>query len=209
MDMKKYSSISDDELITMMHDGDGEVVDYLMEKYKDLVRSCAGSMFILGGDSQDLLQEGMIGLLKAVREYDCGRDAGFRTFANLCIRRQIYTAVRASGRQKHAPLNSYISLYSTENENGEQNGLQLGDVLQAAKSSEPEAVVLENEINETIASAIEESLSPLEKEVLDLYVTGLSYTEIAHILGRDEKSTDNALQRIRSKLKKYIRAAEV
>lgn len=201
---KKYDDMTDDELITLMHDGESEVVDYLMEKYKGLVRSLAGSMFILGGDTQDLVQEGMIGLFKAIREYDCGRDALFRTFANLCISRQIYSAVRASGRQKHAPLNTYVSLYSTENENGEREGVQLGDILRADSDTEPETVVLEHEKTEAIAAAIDEALSPLEREVLDLYVTGLSYTEIAKILGRDGKSTDNALQRIRNKLKKCI-----
>ena len=201
---KKYEDMTDDELVTLMHDGESEVVDYLMEKYKGLVRSLAGSMFILGGDTQDLVQEGMIGLFKAIREYDCGRDAGFRTFANLCISRQIYSAVRASGRQKHAPLNSYVSLYSTENENGEKGELQLGDTLMADRGTEPEAVVLEHEKALSISEAIDSELSPLEREVLDLYVTGLSYTEIAKILGRDEKSTDNALQRIRNKLKKHI-----
>lgn len=203
--MKKYDGMTDDELITLMHDGEEDIVDYLMEKYKGLVRSCAGSMFILGGDTQDLIQEGMIGLFKAVRDYDCGRDAGFRTFADLCISRQIYSAVRASGRQKHAPLNSYVSLYSTQTENGEKSELQLGDILRADIDTEPEEVILEHEKEEDIAAAIDEALSPLEREVLDLYVTGLSYTEIAKILGRDDKSTDNALQRIRSKLKKCLR----
>ncbi len=205
MDTKKYAQKTDDELITMMHDGDEAVIDHLMEKYKNLVRSLAGSMYILGGDSQDLIQEGMIGLFKAIREYDCGRDASFQTFASLCISRQMYSAVRASGRLKHAPLNSYVSLYTTENDEKTDRAISLSEILPADSDSEPEAVILEHEKSEEIANAIEESLSQLEREVLDLYMTGLSYTEIARILGRDEKSTDNALQRIRTKLRAYLK----
>ncbi len=202
---KKYETMTDDELITEFRDGSGEVVDYLMEKYKDLVRSLAGSMYILGGDTQDLIQEGMIGLFKAVREYDCGRDASFRTFAQLCVSRQIYSAVKASGRKKHMPLNSYISLYSQMNESeNPDKAVSLEDILTAAPETEPESIVLEHEKNEEISEAIERSLSPLEKSVLDLYMTGMSYTEIAKVLGRDEKSTDNTLQRIRSKLRNCL-----
>ncbi len=202
---KRYAGMTDEELITIFRDGDGDVVDYLMEKYKDLVRKLAGSMYILGGDTQDLVQEGMIGLFRAVREYDSGRDASFKTFAGLCISRQIYSAVKASGRKKHMPLNSYISLYTRKSESEEgQACSSLEETLMADHDFEPEAIVLEHEKSEELTETIEKDLSPLEKSVLDLYITGMSYTEIARVLGRDEKSTDNALQRIRSKLKKYI-----
>ncbi|MCR5488075.1 MAG: sigma-70 family RNA polymerase sigma factor [Lachnospiraceae bacterium] len=202
---KRYAGMSDEELITEFRDGDGDVIDYLMEKYKDLVRKQAGSMYILGGDTQDLIQEGMIGLFKAVREYDSGRDASFSTFARLCVSRQIYSAVKASGRKKHMPLNSYISLYSNarETEDGKKE-MPLGEMLMAGHEMEPESIVLEQERKEELAETIEKDLSPLERSVLDLYITGMTYTEIAQVLGRDEKSTDNALQRIRGKLRKYV-----
>jgi RNA polymerase sporulation-specific sigma factor len=171
-----------------------------MEKYKNLVRSKVKSMYILGADTEDLIQEGMIGLFKAIRDYDLGRDASFHTFADLCISRQMYTAVRASGRKKHAPLNSYISLYS----NGAEDDAQLLNALTSSTEWNPESLFIDRENIQDLERAIEEQLSSMEKEVLDLYMTGMSYTKIAKVLGRDEKSTDNALQRIRGKLKKYF-----
>ncbi len=203
--MKDYLSLSDEELIIEYRDGDKKAVDHLMEKYKDMVRNLAGSMYILGGETQDLIQEGMIGLFEAVREYDSGRDASFKTFAHLCVSRKMYSAVRLSGRKKHMMLNSYISIYNEgrENENAE-SVVSLGETLAADKDLEPESIILNQEKAEEISEAIDRELSPLEKSVMDLYMTGMSYTEIAKVLGRDEKSTDNALQRIRSKLKKYL-----
>lgn len=199
---KDYSSCTDEELILQLRDGEYAITDFIMEKYKNLVRSKAKSMFILGADNDDLIQEGMIGLFKAIRDYDCGRDASFYTFAELCISRQMYTAVRASGRQKHTPLNSYISLYANNIDGDESTPLL--DALASTKELNPEEVLIGKENAHDIEQAIEENLSPLEKEVLDLHLTGMSYTQIARVLGRDEKSTDNALQRIRSKLKKHI-----
>ncbi len=199
---KDYALYSDEELIMQLRDGDDAITDFIMEKYKNLVRSKAKSMYILGADNEDLIQEGMIGLFKAIRDYDCGRDASFYTFAELCISRQMYTAVRASGRQKHAPLNSYISLYANNSE--EDDSAPLMDALASTSELNPEEVLIDKENAHDMELAIEESLSPLEKEVLDLHLTGMTYTQIAKVLGRDEKSTDNALQRIRTKLKKHI-----
>ena len=203
--MRNYENLSDEELITEYRDGDEKIVDYLMEKYKELVRSLAGSMYILGGDTEDLIQEGMIGLFKAIREYDSGRDASFKTFAHLCVSRQIYSAVKLSGRKKHMPLNTYVSFY-IEGREGEstERPVSLGETLMADKELEPESIILNQEKAEELAEAIEKELSPLEKSVLDLHMTGMSYTETARILGRDEKSTDNALQRVRAKLKKFV-----
>ena len=203
--MVNYDTLSDEELITLYRDGETETADYLMVKYKELVRTLAGSMYILGGDTEDLIQEGMIGLFKAIREYDSGRDASFKTFARLCISRQIYSAVKLSGRKKHMPLNTYVSFYYSASDSSDPDrAVPLGETLVANKELEPESIILNQEKAEEISRAIENELSALEKSVLELYMTGMGYTEIARVLGRDEKSTDNALQRIRLKLKKYL-----
>ncbi len=205
MNSDKYEELSDIELIMRSRDGDGEVADYLMEKYKDLVRSKARSMFILGADNDDLIQEGMIGLFKAVRDYDAGRDASFYTFAELCISRQIYTAVQASRRQKHIPLNNYISLYGNVSDDELDDDKYLIDSLSSSGSLSPEEMIIDRENVEGLEQKIEESLSSFEKQVLDLYVTGMSYVQIARVLGKDEKSTDNALSRLKGKIKKILK----
>ena len=205
MNADKYEGLSDVELIMRSRDGHSDVTDYLMEKYKDLVRSKARSMFILGADNDDLIQEGMIGLFKAVRDYDSGRDASFYTFAELCISRQIYTAVQASRRKKHIPLNNYISLYGNVSDDPADADKYLIDALQPDGDLSPEELVIDRENVHSLEQRIEESLSPFEKQVLDLYMTGMSYVKIAAVLGKDEKSTDNALQRLKSKIKKIIK----
>ena len=204
MQTEKYEGLSDIELIMRSRDGHSDVTDYLMEKYKDLVRSKARSMFILGADNDDLIQEGMIGLFKAVRDYDAGRDASFYTFAELCISRQIYTAVQASRRQKHIPLNNYISLYGNVSDNPDDDEKYLIDAIQPDGDLSPEELVIDRENVEQLEQRIEESLSAFEKQVLDLYITGMSYVQIARVLGKDEKSTDNALQRLKTKIKRII-----
>lgn len=206
MKANEYELYSDEELIDRIRDGEKDIADYLIDKYKNLVRKKAKSMFILGADKDDLIQEGMIGLFKAIRDYDAGRDASFLTFADLCVSRQMYTAVQASGREKHAPLNSYISLYAdlSEQSDGKEQG-ELIQVLAAKEESNPEKIVIDKENLEMIEAVIEKELSSFEKQVLDLYVTGMSYTEIAKVLGRDEKSTDNALQRLKAKIKRAVK----
>lgn len=202
---KNYKSYSDEELILMQREGEEQITDYIMDKYKNLVRSKAKSMYILGADREDLIQEGMIGLFKAVRDYDSGRDASFFTFADLCVSRQMYTAVQAAGRQKHAPLNTYISLYANSPdhiEKGEERELIHSLISQSERS--PEEVIIDKENVELLEKTIDKELSDFEKQVLDLYLTGMKYGQIAKVLGKDEKSTDNALQRIKSKLKKAI-----
>lgn len=202
---EKEKEISDEELILCYRDGEEGIIDYLMDKYKNLVRKKAGSMYILGGDRDDLIQEGMIGLFKAVRDYDAGRDVSFFTFADLCISRQMYTAVQASTRQKHFPLNTYISLYGRSiNSEQEREGEELLEALADDERKDPEVMFLEQERVEWIEATIAKELSPFEKQVLDLHITGMTYTEIAKVLGRDEKSTDNALQRIRTKLRRVL-----
>ena len=202
-----FNQYSDEELILRLRDGEENITDYIMEKYKNLVKSKAKSMYILGADSDDLIQEGMIGLFKAIRDYDSGRDASFFTFADLCISRQMYTAVQASGRQKHAPLNTYISLYSHVSSPGEHGNeeAELLSILASKAELSPEEMLIDRENVENLEKTIERELSHFEKQVLDLYITGMSYVQIAKVLGKDEKSTDNALQRIKGKLRKAIK----
>ena len=204
---EEYQQYSDEELMMHLRDGEDGIIDFIMNKYKNLVRSKAKSMYILGADGDDLIQEGMIGLFKAIRDFDCGRDASFFTFADLCISRQMYTAVQASRRQKHIPLNTYISLYATASKDDDRNeeDMALVNILALKSDQSPEEMVIDKENVEQLEKTIEKELSVLEKQVLDLYLTGMSYTQIAKVLGRDEKSTDNALQRIKNKLKKALR----
>lgn len=204
-----YDGITDEELIDRQRSGERQITDYIMDKYKNLVRKKAKSMYILGADNDDLIQEGMIGLFKAVRDYDAGRDASFYTFADLCISRQMYNAVQASRREKHAPLNTYISLYAdmTETEggqNGNGSGMKLLNTIASAVETNPEQLMIDRENVADIEAMIEKELSSFEKQVLDLYLTGMSYSQIARVLSRDEKSTDNALQRLKSKLRKAV-----
>ncbi len=199
----RYDSMTDEELITAMHDGEAEVADYLCNKYKELVRRNAKSMYILGAEPEDLIQEGMIGLFKAVRDFDPGRDASFTTFANLCVSRQMYKAIQSAGRQKNIPLNTYISLYEgSEDENGDKIS-PISEIL-ADDSPGPEQELIDRENLENLVRRIVEGLSDFENQVLDLHLTGMNYVQIAKVLGRDEKSTDNALQRIKSKIKKMV-----
>ncbi len=200
--MPDFEQAADEELIVRLRDGEKQITDYIMEKYKNLVRSKAGSMYILGADRDDLIQEGMIGLFKAIRDYDSGRDASFFTFAELCISRQMYSAVQAAGRMKHIPLNTYISLYGNGTEHGEEEDGILS--ILADHGLNPEDFVIDRENVELLEKKMEQELSGFEKQVLDLYITGMSYSQIARVLGRDEKSTDNALQRVKGKIKKMI-----
>ena len=199
-----YETSKDEELILRIRDGEEKITDYIMEKYKNLVRSKAGSMYILGTDREDLIQEGMIGLFKAIRDYDIGRDASFATFADLCVARQMYTAVQAAGRKKHAPLNSYVSLYAGNGSDKTEEEKELLDSLVSRDEQNPEELLIDRENVERIEKAIESELSSFERQVLDLYLTGMKYTEIARVLGKDDKSTDNALQRCRSKIRKAL-----
>lgn len=202
---KSYDDAADEELIDLLKEGESSITDYIMDKYKYLVRSKAQSMYILGADSEDLIQEGMIGLFKAIRDYDCGRDASFHTFADLCVSRQMYKAVQAAKRQKHIPLNTYISLYgSFQEQNGEEGG-NLADFLFSRTELNPEDMFIDKESAQDLEKRIEQELSAFENQVLDLYMTGMGYAQIAKVLGRDEKSTDNALQRVKTKIKKVVR----
>lgn len=201
-----YEQYTDDELIDRLRRGQESIMDYICDKYKNLVRSKAKSMFILGADNEDLIQEGMIGLFKAVRDYDMGRDASFYTFAELCISRQMYTAVQASKRQKHQPLNTYVSLDGAKSaaSGDEEEEVRLSELLADKVELSPEELFLDKERVAYLEKAIVEELSDFERQVLDLYLTGMSYGQIAKVLGRDEKATDNALQRLKAKIRKML-----
>lgn len=198
-----YSDYTDEELIQMMRDGEREIADYLCDKYKNLARSKAKSMYILGAEREDLIQEGMIGLFKAVRDYDAGRDASFATFANLCISRQIYKAVEAAGRDKNKPLNESKSLDSEQGDDGD-SGLKLMDTLVSTLELNPEEILIDKESVEELQSKILMELSSLEVQIYNLKLTGMGLSEIASVLGREKKSVDNALQRIHAKIKKVV-----
>ena len=203
--MYDYSNCTDEELILRLRDGEEAIMDYIMNKYKNLVRKYARNMYILGAEAQDLIQEGMIGLFRAIKDYDSGRDASFFTFADLCISRKMYNAIEASKREKHTPLNNYISLYADNDEDNKDGKSGFIDLLSAGEISNPENLLIDKENVKQIEEIVEQELSVFEKQVFDLYITGMKYVQIAKVLGRDEKSTDNALQRIKSKLKKAMK----
>lgn len=197
--MNNYEKMTDEQLVQLAREGDNKVVDYIMEKYKNFVKNKAHAMYILGGDTDDLIQEGMIGLFKAVRDYREDKEASFLTFADLCISRQIYNAVSASKRKKHIPLNTYISLYSDISDDENENTTLINNIYMS-NSLNPEDMIIDKENEGIIEETIDESLSSFEKEVLDLYIAGVAYSQIAAILERTPKSVDNAIQRIRAKL---------
>ena len=198
--MHRYENISDEELISRLREGEEDIIDFLIEKYKGLVKKKAKSMYLLGADHDDLLQEGMIGLFKAVRDYDFGRDAGFYTFAELCITRQLYTAVQASQRKKHSFLNGYVSLYEKQGDS-EENQPELMQILRS-DAKDPEEITIDKENVEQFEAAIEQETSDFEKQVMELLLIGMSYTEIARVLGKTDKAIDNAIQRIKAKVRK-------
>lgn len=202
--MSEYENMTDEQLIRKLREGDHAITDYLMEKYKGMVRKEAKAMYLLGGENDDLIQEGMIGLFKAVQDYDTGQDASFYSFARLCVRRQLYSAIEASRRKKHSPLNSYISIYEKENaEEGE--GAKLMDTIEAGRESDPEQAFLSKDNARRIEEELEESLSDLERRVLYLHLLGTDYRTIARLLDKSPKTVDNAIQRIKAKTEKILR----
>ena len=199
--MGRYDQYSDEELIVRLREGETEISDYLMEKYKEFVRKKARAMFLIGGETDDLIQEGMIGLFKAIQNYQADKETSFRTFASLCIDRQLYSAVQNSNRQKHQPLNSYVSLNRPLYE--EEYEMTLLDVLgENEKVVNPEEIMINREQYEDTERKLSKLLSDFEKKVLNYYLEGKSYQEIGEILKRDSKSIDNALQRIKRKIEK-------
>ncbi len=200
-EVTKYAEEVDLPFINAAQAGDNEAVEYLINKYKNFVRAKARSYFLIGADREDIIQEGMIGLYKAIRDYQDDRSS-FRAFAEICITRQIITAIKMATRQKHMPLNSYVSLNKPVYE--EDSERTLLDMLSGKKISDPEELLINGEEFTAIESNLGEILSTLEKRVLSYYLEGKSYQEIAEELKRHSKSIDNALQRIKRKLESYL-----
>lgn len=190
---------TDEQLVTLVREGHDYALDYLMNKYKKLVEKKSKSYFLMGAGREDIIQEGMIGLFKAVRDYDHDNTASFFSFADLCITRQIITAVKASTRQKHMPLNTYVSLNKPVFEE-DSDKTALLDLMPSKKILDPEALLIGEESLHVIEDELEDKLSKFEKLVLKYYVEGIGYVEIAEILKKPVKSIDNALQRIKKKL---------
>ena len=196
--------MTDEQLLCDYKNGNQEIMDYLMVKYKSMVRKKARAMYLLGGENEDLIQEGMIGLIKAVRDFDVTQKTSFSSFAELCVSRQMYSAIEASNRKKHLPLNSYVSLYEDSEEVGEGRSLPLIDTIESSKENDPEVLYFGKEYTEAFAEQLKELLSPLENHVLYLHLMGTDYRTIAELLGKSPKSVDNALQRIRTKAQKIL-----
>lgn len=192
-----YLNYTDEELAARAKT-DRAAADFLLNKYKNMVRSRAKAYFLAGGDNDDLVQEGMIGLFNAVRDYNPDKEASFSSFAELCVRRQIFTAIKTAGRQKHIPLNTYVSLNKPIDD--EQPDITLSDTIAGPVLSDPETLYIRNENLRAVEAEIDEKLTDLEKRVLILHLQGMSYSEISEIIDKPAKSIDNALQRIKKKL---------
>ncbi len=197
--MADYESMTDEELIRRLRGGEDAVTDFLMEKYKNLVRREANAMYLIGGENEDLIQEGMIGLFKAIRDFDLDRETSFASFATLCIRRQMYSAVEAASRKKHGPLNSYVSL----DEQGDGESAMI-DNMEAGGDSNPEDLLISQEYASIIEDRLKEKLSDLENRVLYLHLEGTDYKTIAKLLDKSPKTIDNALQRIKAKTSQIL-----
>lgn len=204
--MKNYEALSDEDLLSLHRAGDARAEEALYARYKQIVRSKARTYFLIGADREDIIQEGMIGLYKAVVDYQFDKNTSFRSFAELCITRQIISAIKAATRKKHVPLNTYISFnrpaYESENER------PLIDVLTSTRISDPEEVLIGRENYAAVADSIEHSLSRLERDTLGLYLYGYSYQQIADHLQVTSKSVDNAIQRVKKKLEARLKEME-
>jgi len=198
-----FDNMPDEDIVELAQESDGAALEYLLNKYKNFVRTKARSYFLIGADHEDIVQEGMIGLYKAIRDYRRDKLKSFRAFAELCITRQIITAIKTATRQKHIPLNNYVSLNRPIYD--EDSDRTLLDVITEEVPSNPEEMLIDREDLSVIEGRIGQMLSDLEKQVLVRYMEGKSYVEIGEEMGRHVKSIDNALQRIKRKLLKYLK----
>jgi len=201
--MEEYKSWLDEELIIRYRQGEHEIIDFLMSKYKSMVLKKVRTMYLLGGENEDLIQEGMIGLIKAVRDYN-EEEATFHTFASLCVSRQIYTAIERAGRNKHIPLNYYISIYEEKTSNDDKRKPPLVETISSDIENNPETLYFEKEYTEIFLSKLLQRLSSLETQVLSQYLLGVDYREIAETLGKSPKAIDNAIQRCKQKAEKLL-----
>lgn len=198
-----YVNVSENEIIAACKAGDDKALEYIFDKYKNYVRKKAIEFYIVGGDRDDLIQEGMIGLYKAIRDYNSDKETSFMTFAGLCINRQLLTAVKEANRKKHIPLNTSISYDSTiVTSSGKEE--YLADMISLGATASPEEDFIDRETVNNINDAVKKSLSHYENQVFEMYMSGVPYTEIASQLGKSPKSIDNAIQRIRSKIQKLL-----
>ena len=200
---EKYANLTDEQIISQIKEGDEQALSFLLDKYKDLVNSKVGKYFIIGAEREDIIQEGMIGLYKAIRGFDHCKQNTFKTFANLCIERQLITAIKSSNRQKHMPLNSYLSLNTSAYDNDE-DGTELIEAFEVDTIEDPLETIMKKESFDEIQKTMHKSLSKFEEQVLDRYIQGESYEIIAKRLDTPVKSVDNAIQRIRKKAIKNL-----
>ncbi len=198
---ERFDQLTDEDIVALAQGGDDDALTFLLDKYKNFVRSKARSYFLIGADHEDIVQEGMIGLFKAIRDFKLSRLASFRAFAELCVKRQIITAIKTATRQKHFPLNSYVSLNKPLYD--EESDRTLLDVIEGSVTN-PEDLFISQEELEHIQHELDTALSPLEQQVLEAFLNGKSYQEIADSLGRHVKSIDNALQRVKRKVSKML-----
>lgn len=204
--LQRFEDLSDEQLIEEVHHGNTEALDYLITKYRLFVRAKARSYFLIGADKEDIIQEGMIGLYKSIRDFKGDKLSSFRAFAELCITRQIITAIKTATRQKHIPLNSYVSLDKPIYD--EESDRTLMDVIISSESEDPVHLMINREEYSHLEEKIGEILSELEQQVLALYLDGQSYNEISEELNRHVKSIDNALQRVKRKLERHLEIGE-
>ena len=195
----KFDGMTDEQIVLEVQKGDKQAISYLMNKYKELVNIKVSKYFMVGAERDDIVQEGLIGLFKAIKMFKKDKNNSFKSFANMCIERQLITAIKSSTRQKHMPLNSYLSLNASAYDNEEENGIELINTLDNKMVEDPLETVMKKEYYKQIENSIEKSLSTFEKQVLDGYVKGYSYVTIAKQLDSPVKSVDNAIQRIRKK----------
>ena len=195
----KYNNLTDEEIISQIKQGDESALVYLLEKYKDIVNAKVGKYFIIGAEREDVIQEGMIGLFKAIKDFNPEKQNTFKSFANICVERQLITAIKSSNRQKHMPLNSYLSLNTAAYDNNDENSVELIDTFDSKTVEDPLETIMKEEYYNEIQNAINKSLSKFEKQVLDRFIKGESYVTIAKRLDSPVKSVDNAIQRIRKK----------
>jgi RNA polymerase sporulation-specific sigma factor len=204
--MQNYAEMNDEFLVQLFQDGDGEASEFLMRKYRSFVRAKASRYFLIGGEREDIVQEGMIGLYKAIRDFRVDKLSSFKAFAELCITRQIITAVKSATRQKHGPLNSYVSLNKPIYE--EESNHTLMDVITGPTNTDPIQMLIDQEKASDLERKMSEKLSDLEKRVLELHIAGHSYVEISQNVNTHVKSIDNALQRIKRKMERYLEKKE-
>ena len=206
--MTEFEKETDEALVEEIVSGNAEAMDFLMNKYKNLVRSRARTLFLVGADKEDLIQEGMIGLYKAIRDFKAERNISFRNFAELCINRQMYSAIKGSNTKKNQPLNNYISIDSMEPSEEQESPVEQLLGINFEKNQNPEKIVIDKESADVLEYTLVGHLSEMERQVLQYYMKDMNYSQIAAALGKEPKAVDNALQRIKKKLSQVLSESE-